>query len=118
MMRADVLNLIEVSPEVAGVGTEPTETKRTVFCTVRSIGQQEAYLAMGQGLNPELKVILAHDFEYQGERLCELNGVRYDILRTYITEADEIELTLQRVARNARRIPEPETTTAQAEGVG
>ena len=104
MLKADVLDLITVSPEAAGVGTEPAETKRTVFCTVKSIGQQEAYLAMGQGLNPELKVILAHDFEYEGERLCEMGGVRYDILRTYITETDGIELTLQRVALNAKAV--------------
>ena len=122
MMRANVLDLITVSPEAAGVGTEPKETKRTVYCTVKSIGQTEAYLAMGQGLNPELKVILAHDFEYEGERLCELDGVKYDILRTYVTETDGIELTLQRAARNARPLPEPEPepepVTTQAEGVG
>ena len=110
MVKADVLTLITVSPEAAGVGTDPAETRRTVFCTIRSIGQQEAYLAMGQGLNPELKVILAHDFEYEGERLCELGGVPYDILRTYVTETDGIELTLQRVQRNARPVP--------SEGVG
>lgn len=104
MMRADVCDLITVSPEAAGAGTDRQETSRTVFCTVKSIGQQEAYLAMGQGLNPELKVVLAHDFEYQGERLCEVGGVRYDILRTYITEADGIELTLQRVQRNAKGV--------------
>ena len=119
MMKANVVTLIAVSPEAAGVGTEPTETKRDVYCTVRSIGQQEAYLAMGQGLNPELKVILAHDFEYEGERLCELDGVRYDILRTYITETDGIELTLQRVMQNAKPLPEPEpVTTSEPEGVG
>ena len=101
MLKADVIDLIKVTPEAAGVGTEPAETRRTVFCTVKSIGQQEAYLAMGQGLNPEWKVILAHDFEYEGERLCELGGVRYEILRTYITEADGAELTLQRVRKNA-----------------
>ena len=117
MLKADVLDLISVSPEAAGVGTEPTETKRSVYCTVKSIGQQEAYLAMGQGLNPEYKVILAHDFEYEGERLCELGGVRYDILRTYITETDGIELTLQRAARNAKPVPEP-ATTVTPEGVG
>ena len=104
MMKANAVDLIKVSPEAAGVGTEPEEEKRTVYCTVRSIGQQEAYLALGQGLNPELKVILAHDFEYEGERLCELDGVRYDILRTYVTEKDEIELTLQRVSRNAKAV--------------
>ena len=117
MMKANVVDLITVSPEAAGVGTEPTETKRTVPCTVKSIGQQEAYLAMGQGLNPELKVILAHDFEYEGERLCEMDGVKYDILRTYVTETDGIELTLQRVARNAKPVPEPEPEP-EVEGVG
>ena len=112
MLKAKVARLIAVHPEAAGVGTEPEETVRTVFCTIKSIGQQEAYLAMGQGLNPEWKVILAHDFEYKGERLCEVDGVRYEILRTYITDADGIELTLQRVARNARPV------TQAAEGVG
>ena len=118
MMKADVVDLITVSPEASGVGTEPAETKRSVPCTVKSVGMQEAYLAMGQGLNPELKITLAHDFEYEGERLCEIGGVRYDILRTYITEADGIELTLQRVQRNAKPVPPaPETTVSTAEGV-
>ena len=123
MVKAKVIDLITASPEAAGAGTDRTETKRTVFCTVKSIGQQEAYLAMGQGLNPELKVILAHDFEYEGEGQCEMDGVRYDILRTYITETDGIELTLQRTERNARPLPAPEpdpapTPMPDAEGVG
>ena len=104
MLKADVIDLIKVNPEAAGVGTDPQETSRTVYCVIRSIGQQEAYLAMGQGLNPELKVILPHDFEYEDERLCELGGVRYDILRTYETETDGVELTLQRAARNAKAV--------------
>ena len=116
MMKANAVDLITVNPEAAGVGTEPTETKRTVFCTVKSIGQQEAYLALGQGLNPELKVVLAHDFEYEGERLCELDSVRYDILRTYVTETDGIELVLQRAARNARPVPAPDAGTPGTSG--
>ena len=119
MLRANAVDLITVSPQAAGVGVERTETKRTVYCTVKSIGQQEAYLAMGQGLNPELKVILAHDFEYEGERLCEIDGIRYDILRTYVTETDGIELTLQRAVRNAKPLPpEPDPEPPAAEGVG
>ena len=101
MMKANVVDLITVSPAAAGVGTDPEETRRKVPCPVRSIGMQEADLAMGQGVNPELKIFLAHDFEYEGERLCEIGGQRFDILRTYVTETDGIELTLQRVARNA-----------------
>ena len=104
MMKANVADLIAVSPEAAGVGTDPVETKRTVYCTVKSIGMQEAYQAMGIGLNPELKIVLAHDFEYGGEPLCEIGGERYRILRTYITETDGIELTLQRVDGNARGV--------------
>ena len=55
-VKENTVDLITVSPEAAGVGTEPSETKRTVYCTVKSIGMQEAYQAMGIGLNPELKV--------------------------------------------------------------
>lgn len=105
MMKVNVVDLITVSPEANGVGMPQTETKRTVYCTIKSIGMQEAYQAMGQGLNPELKVILAHDFEYAGERLCEIGGQRYNILRTYITETDGIELTVQRVHGNAVPLP-------------
>ena len=117
MLKSDILTLIAESPEARGVGTDPSESKRDVYCTVRSIGQTEAYQAMGQGLHPELKVILAHDFEYEGEALCELGGVRYYILRTYITEADGIELTLQRVTGNARPLPVTVSTAPTAEGV-
>ena len=118
MMKANVADLISVNPEVAGVGTEPTETKRTVYCTVKSIGMQEAYQAMGIGLNPELKIVLAHDFEYQGEPMCEICGQKYRILRTYITETDGIELTLQRIKGNALPLPTPPATTGStAEGV-
>ena len=112
MMKANIVTLISEAPEAHGVGTEPTESTRDVYCTVRSIGMQEAYQAMGIGLNPELKVILHHDFEYGGEALCEVDGVRYRILRTYVTEADGVELTLQRVKGNAKPIPEPDPDPA------
>lgn len=108
MLRPRVVSLIAVSPEAGGVGTEPAETVRKVYGTLKSVGMQEAYQAMGQGLNPEVKVILPHAFEYKDESLCLISGIRYRILRTYITEADSIELTLQRVSGNARPLPDPE----------
>lgn len=104
MMKSNVVTLISEVPAAHGVGEEPEEVRRTVYCTIRSIGMQEAYQAMGIGLNPELKVILAHDFEYGGEPVCEMSGVRFTIIRTYITETDGIELTLQRVDGNARGV--------------
>lgn len=102
MLKPSIVKLIMPSPEARGAGTEPSESARAVYCTVRSIGMQEAYQAMATGLNPELKICLAHDFEYQDEPLLEYAGRRYKILRTYITEADGIELTVQRVTGNAR----------------
>ena len=107
MMKAATMTLIREDPAARGVGTEPTESRRKCYCTVKSIGMQEAYQAMGIGLNPELKVILRHDFEYKGESLCEMNGIRYRIIRTYVTEDDGIELTLQRETGNAKRLPDP-----------
>ena len=101
MMKAEVVTLIGLNPEAHEVGSQPAEIRHETYCTIKSIGMQEIYQAMGQGLNPELKVIVPHDFEYSGEPLCELRGVRYKILRTYITETDGIELTLQRVAGNS-----------------
>ena len=100
-MKSNVVTLIAESPDAHGVGVDAEESSRTVYCTVKSIGMQEAYQAMGVGLAPELKVILAHDFEYDGEPIAELCGVRFKILRTYITEQDGIELTLQRIKGNA-----------------
>ena len=116
MMKAATVTLIREDPAARGVGTEPQETRRKVYCMVRSIGMQESYQAMGIGLNPELKVVLSHDFEYKGETECELNQVRYRILRTYVTETDGIELTLERVTGNAAKIPAADPAPAETAG--
>lgn len=102
MMKAGIVTLIGENPEAHGVGVDPEETRKKVYCTFKSIGMQETYQAMAIGLNPELRVVLAHDFEYNGQKLCEVGGIRYKILRTYVTEADGIELTLQKMTGNAR----------------
>ena len=101
MIRADTLILIAEIPGAHGIFDQPDEVRRTVYCRERSVGQTEVYQAKAAGLNPELKLILSHYFEYQHEKLCEYKGTRYRILRTYINEGDEIELTLQRVTGNA-----------------
>lgn len=101
MVRADVCYLIAEDPKAHGIFDEPEETQRKVFCTVQSIGQSETYEAKAAGLNPELKLILAHAFEYKGEKLVEFHEERWRIIRTYINTADGIELTIQRETGNA-----------------
>jgi SPP1 family predicted phage head-tail adaptor len=109
MIQAGVANLIAESPQAHGIFDAPAETTRKVYCTVKSVGQTEVYQAKAAGLNPELKLILAHAFEYKGEKLLEYQGERYGIIRTYRTETDGIELTIQKVTGNAKPIPVPDT---------
>jgi hypothetical protein len=100
MIRAKVAYLIAEDPPAHGVLDAPQETARKVYCTEKSVGQSEIYQARGTGLNPELKLILPHAFDYKGEKKLEYGGERWDILRTY-REGDNMELTLQRENRNA-----------------
>lgn len=101
MYRADIVTLIAENPNAHGVLDTYTETTRAVFCEIRSIGQAEVYQAKAVGLAPELKVVLSQSFEYQGEKKCSFHGVLYKIIRTYVTDADSIELTLERMEGNA-----------------
>lgn len=96
MVRADVLTLISETPAAHGRFDTPAETRRDVYCTVRSVGMREAYEALSHGLRPEWVFVLTHSFEYQGEKRCEFHGIPYTILRTYVTQADGIEITVER----------------------
>ena len=54
MERSDVIYLIGEKPDAHGVFEKPKTTERMVFCTVRSVGMREAYLAMAHDRNPEV----------------------------------------------------------------
>lgn len=101
MVRADVLTLIAEDPNAHGVLEEAEEIRRNVYCEVRSVGQTEIYQARAAGLAPEIRFVLAQAFEYQGERRAVFHGVPYRIIRTYINDADGIELTAERSEGNA-----------------
>ena len=96
MVRADVLTLIADEPAAHGRFEAVTPVRRTVFCTVRSVGMRESYEAMSHGLRPEYVFQLTHSFEYQDEKRCEYHGVLYNVVRTYVTDADGIEIIVER----------------------
>lgn len=96
MLTAGEAYLIRSDPNAHGIYGARQESMRKVFCTAQSVRMSEMYSAMSQGLQPEIVLRLEHDFEYQNERACQYNGIRYDIIRTYRTVPDGIELTLQR----------------------
>lgn len=101
MIRADVVTLLSDTPKAHGVFDPVIADERTVYCEVKSVSQNEVYQARATGLNPELRLVLSHSFEYQGEKRCVFRSVNYQIIRTYMNESDGIELTVQREEGNA-----------------
>lgn len=82
----DVLTLVKRDQGV--------ETKRDVFCGVRSVGMKEFYASYSTDYHPEIKFVLADYLDYDNEKLADYNGQRYRILRTYRT-GQELELTAE-----------------------
>lgn len=96
MGRSDVLTLIEQTYTTDANGVQrASETRRTVFCDVASVSRAEWTDGGRLGLNPELQFSM-FAYDYAGEEICEYNGVRYTVYRTYRTQDDSIELYVER----------------------
>lgn len=96
MERETTALFITETPGAHGIYDQRTETTRELYVHVRSVSRREVYEAMSVGHTPEIAIILEHDFEYQNERIVVLNGTRYQVLRTYVNEWDQMEITLER----------------------
>lgn len=70
--------------------------KSQVVCAQRmSIKQNEYYGAREKGFKPEL-CLKVHCFEYNQERICVIDGIEYEIYRTYQKVGSEfVELYLK-----------------------
>lgn len=96
MDRSDVLTLISQTYTQDENGVQrASESVRDVFCNVSSVTRAEWTDGGRLGLNPELRFIV-FAYDYAGEELCEYNGVRYTIYRTYRAQDDSIELYVER----------------------
>lgn len=93
--------LITFSPDAHEAGMDPVATRRTVKCTELSVGMTEAYQAMGLGLNPEKKLLIPYDKDYQGERELEYEDERWKVIRAGSGEWNGVTLTIQRIAGNS-----------------
>ena len=96
MMRADVITLISENRTGHGVHEAVTESERTVMCTVESVRRTEYYDALNAGFRPEYVFKLALADDYQDERLVKFRGQKFRVVRTYLTEDDGIEITVER----------------------
>ena len=98
MDRSKVLTLIEEAYKPDALGQLiPTETRRDVYCNLSSVSASEWFDGGRAGLNPEYRATM-FVYDYNGERIAELDGVRYGIYRTYLAQNEFIELYLERKA--------------------
>ena len=100
MMHADVIQLITETRKGHGVHEAVTRTARTVMCTVQSVTRSEFYNALNAGVQPEYVFALALAEDYQQERLVMYRGQMFRVVRTYLTDDDGIEITVERSDEN------------------
>jgi SPP1 family predicted phage head-tail adaptor len=74
----------------------PSETRTTILCGEKSVSRREFYSAAASNLRPEV-VLVVHSFEYNGQTDVEYKGIRYKVIRTFSPNAEETELTVEKV---------------------
>lgn len=95
MDRSNVIKLISETYTQDSIGQYTSiETKKQVYCDVRSVSRSEWFEAGRAGLQPSFVfVIFAPD--YDGEKIVEFEGCRYGIYRTYVAKNEQIELYVE-----------------------
>lgn len=100
VMFRDVITLVSESPAAHGVFATTTETQKQVFCSVRTVGMNEAYQAMANGLHPQFVFVLSDYSDYSGEKIVLYNSVRYRVVRSYRANQG-LELTCEEATVDA-----------------
>lgn len=93
--------LIAFNPDAHEAGSQVEEIRREVKCTETTVGMNETYQAMGQGLRAEKRLLIPYDKDYNEERKLEYEGKRWDVLRVATGEENGVLLTIQRENINA-----------------
>lgn len=95
MDRSSVIYLISETYTQDGIlQFISTETKRKVFCSVRSVSHDEWFDAGRDGIQPSyLFTMFAPD--YNGEKIVEYNGQRYGVYRTHEARNEKIDLYVE-----------------------
>lgn len=81
-----------------GVWHDRGTEERAILARMDDVTRAEFFAAGQNGMRAEFRFIV-NPIEYEGERLCEWNGQRYAIYRTYqVPGTDDLELYAQREA--------------------
>lgn len=118
MEKLSSCQLITFSPDAHEAGSAASESNRTVKVIEKAVGMNEAYQAMGLGLDPEKRLLIPYDKDYRGERELIYEGERWKVIRTAGNEYNGVLLTIQRIDGNAVPIPPaPGPVTTEEEPV-
>ncbi len=101
MEMMSTCTLISFNPDAHEAGADPVAIRTKVKCTEKSVGLTEAYQAMGAGLNPEKRLLIPYERDYNGERELEYQGKRWKVLRVAGGEYNGVLLTIQKVDGNS-----------------
>ena len=98
MDRFIEIDLIKTSYAKDSIGQQVKtgETIRPLGGVLYSITRDEWRSAAQAGLNPECMVLLRDSADYEGEEIAEIDGIRYGVYRTYLTNDGGIELYLRK----------------------
>ena len=104
MERAAAVVLIAEEPGVHGVFDPPTEKTNELPCTFRSVGMNETYAAKSAKLEPSIVFTRALAEDYAGEKIVELAGVRYRVIRTWLRDDGGIDITCESVTNDRKAV--------------
>lgn len=92
----DVILLVEETTKEDDYGVISTsQNTKQVFCNVSSVSSTEWFEGGRNGLNPKFRfTMFAHD--YSDEEIVEYNGKRYSVYRTFLKDADSIEIYVEK----------------------
>lgn len=66
--------------------------RRNVFGEEKQVWSSTFFQAAAVGMKAE-KVLVIWKFDYENEKYLEYKGIKYEILKTYETEDEKLELT-------------------------
>lgn len=89
------ITLISEDESVNEIGeVTKIEAERKIRGQISYVNSAEWFEAKRSDINSKWRVFV-YDFEYKGEKIAVIDGVRYSIYRTYYVKGNKIELYLE-----------------------
>lgn len=104
----DELTLISYENGTNDIGdaVRNSEKRKEILCDIKSVNRSEFYAAARNDMRPEA-VFEVNKYDYDGEKIVEQDGQRYDVLRSFMSTGKQsienfetIELICQGVSIN------------------